>query len=633
MPRFERFQYRPLHGDLRGRTNPVAGPNDVADLRLLEILPETIHCPVDGQLICCRLVHENLFTYEDKTLQSLRKLEFTALSYTWGSTNKTRRIVVNGKEFWITENLFEALWHLRDARRVVCLWADAICINQDDMKEKAEQLRMMETIYLLATRVVCFLGRETEDFRLMLKFGSHLIETLDKLDPDRQISEEELTVIGLPPPSDLRWAALRRFLNRPWFTRKWIVQEFAFGNEVEMQCGDITFPSDWICRLVLEIFEKGLWNIKSSTDGHESLVMSSEHLFKTTFQCRFFIQQIMKARSSGGDATNPESEEGFTWGWLLYHTQTAQLTNPHDAIYSLLGIRHYIDRTYLPFSSYERPPEETFALCTAGMDWTKEKTINLLSIAGLPKRMANLHSWTPDWSYRSIRRPLDSGDWTGLYDASRAKVPEYQFSHDARTLSIQGNLIDTITQVTKPTWRKQESMSTADSQIFESILRLEKLTNHVDSYSTKENISDVYWKLLIGNRDESLKIAPDSYRGLYDEYRAYLAEKFDHSRNPLPGQPLSTFVTPKKFRPFAAAAARVCRGRKFCLTAKGYIGQVPSEAEAGDSVCIVKGESIPFVLSSVGSLWRLIGDAYIHGIMQGEALDWSGYKNEDIVLI
>jgi hypothetical protein len=42
---------------------------------------------------------------------------YEALSYTWDSEMLTRNISVNDSQLRITENLFEALRHLRDKRR------------------------------------------------------------------------------------------------------------------------------------------------------------------------------------------------------------------------------------------------------------------------------------------------------------------------------------------------------------------------------------------------------------------------------------------------------------------------------------------------------------------------------------
>ena len=58
-------------------------------------------------------------------------------------------------------------------------------------------------------------------------------------------------------------------------------------------------------------------------------------------------------------------------------------------------------------------------------------------------------------------------------------------------------------------------------------------------------------------------------------------------------------------------------------TAAGYIGMVPITAQTGDRIGLFKGGKVPLILRQVGdgSSWQLIGECYIHGVMQGEAFE------------
>lgn len=95
---------------------------------------------------------------------------FTALSYTWGAPDFSRRILLRndgdddddrgGKTtaFAITKNCEEALLHLRDHFDVRAIWVDAICINQADGAEKSGQIGLMLDIYRMARTVYVWLG-------------------------------------------------------------------------------------------------------------------------------------------------------------------------------------------------------------------------------------------------------------------------------------------------------------------------------------------------------------------------------------------------------------------------------------------------------------------------------------------
>ncbi|KAF2843218.1 HET-domain-containing protein, partial [Patellaria atrata CBS 101060] len=110
-------------------------------------------------------------------------LSYEALSYTWGChwytsgyknrppTERDRErdaqrstILCDGKLIWIRLNLYNALGRLFKTRgenqtqTYPKLWVDAICINQEDLDERAQQVALMGNIYASATRVIAWLG-------------------------------------------------------------------------------------------------------------------------------------------------------------------------------------------------------------------------------------------------------------------------------------------------------------------------------------------------------------------------------------------------------------------------------------------------------------------------------------------
>ncbi len=74
-------------------------------------------------------------------------ISYEALSYTWGGLEKPYTIEVSGKEMAVTKNLFQALQHLRLDGQDRILWVDAICIDQNNLKERGHQVGQMTYIY------------------------------------------------------------------------------------------------------------------------------------------------------------------------------------------------------------------------------------------------------------------------------------------------------------------------------------------------------------------------------------------------------------------------------------------------------------------------------------------------------
>jgi hypothetical protein len=71
------------------------------------------------------------------------------------------------------------------------------------------------------------------------------------------------------------------------------------------------------------------------------------------------------------------------------------------------------------------------------------------------------------------------------------------------------------------------------------------------------------------------------------------------------------------------AASKFCVGRKLFSIHQGMLGLGPSVLSEGDLCCILIGAPVPFILRPFGEQYKLVGEAYVHGAMKGEAMvDW-----------
>ena len=95
------------------------------DLRLLVILPGK-----EEDEVSCELYHTSFAAGP----------VYEALSYTWGTNLKTHVIRIGKEAQTVTENLSLALKALRYPDKKRTLWVDALCINQDDILERNQQV-------------------------------------------------------------------------------------------------------------------------------------------------------------------------------------------------------------------------------------------------------------------------------------------------------------------------------------------------------------------------------------------------------------------------------------------------------------------------------------------------------------
>lgn len=72
--------------------------------------------------------------------------------------------------------------------------------------------------------------------------------------------------------------------------------------------------------------------------------------------------------------------------------------------------------------------------------------------------------------------------------------------------------------------------------------------------------------------------------------------------------------------------------RRFCTTDTGLMGWAPERAIVTDMVCVILGARMPYILRKTGDTFQLVGHAYLHGVMEGEAFTLLDVPMQDIVL-
>lgn len=200
--------------------------------------------------------------------------DYEALSYTWGSASPSTALVVYSglissadpqpSVLQIGANLSEALRYLRlqDEGRV--LWIDALCINQMDLEERGHQVRNMAHIYSRARKVVAWLGPDHNDAVKALQGLQHVgeqVEITSSFYFARSPGASESTWHDPTEPvpfDDVFWAAVIDLIQRPWFSRVWVIQEIHIGNVNSfLRCGLHETPWSLFQRAVRCLAVKG----------------------------------------------------------------------------------------------------------------------------------------------------------------------------------------------------------------------------------------------------------------------------------------------------------------------------------------------------------------------------------------
>ena len=159
--------------------------------------------------------------------------KYYALSYVWGEGGRTETISVNGLDFYVTENLMFFLRRRRPFSNPLRYWIDAICINQSDMDEKAQQIPRMAEIYENASLVHAELGPATmeeesviENMKFLSKFMLNEIKRVrTENNGTLKLSEVRLPEKFVQRYDPTVWNNIGAFFGRPWWERAWVMQE------------------------------------------------------------------------------------------------------------------------------------------------------------------------------------------------------------------------------------------------------------------------------------------------------------------------------------------------------------------------------------------------------------------------
>jgi hypothetical protein len=204
------------------------------EIRLLTILPSAeLSAPINCQI-------------HITTLAQSPPPKYRALSYVWGDPRNTLEISLNNVSVQVTINLASALQHIRDKEEKVVLWADAICINQEDLDERSKQVQfVMDEVYKDAEEVLVWLGEESEDSDLAMSFMESWTTGKGQKSGDGGDASDLNEDLKLAFESAFDAAAetaVLTLLQRPFWTRLWVLQEIVVAQKVLIVCGHRRVP-------------------------------------------------------------------------------------------------------------------------------------------------------------------------------------------------------------------------------------------------------------------------------------------------------------------------------------------------------------------------------------------------------
>lgn len=624
-------------------------------------MDQTTRYPCDpiqpGQIRLCRFVQDGdyLSAILETTSINNPRPQYRALSYTWAldqnGAKKNWVIRIGDQYLPVLDSLQPFVQALRakgtllDGTR---WWIDSICIDQANTHERDEHVRCMRKTYQQAHEVIVWLGEQSDDSDCALDF-IHFLDAMDRAN----YSTEDMRRILKKDEYRAKWTALQNFFLRRWWTRVWTIQEFVIPSNISFWCGSQHISKDTLSSALIAANRCNTTGFKNPVAFHHAWTRR-----------RAWV--LYKAVLKPGESLN------LSLLALAAYFCSMDATDDRDRLYGLAGLatEHHaleinyswsVDEVYLRFA-------QSFV--------AKHKSLDILGFASLFTATpgSSLPSWVPDWRTRvqplvipllvsqssnsfvgNLRPPwaLRYGETVARYSASGTRPAQYSF--DGLTLVARGCVIDAIdglagSQASEMVQSSEQHLQRSDKapspmDILTSICRslvLDRKERYMQYPMPTEQFCHDFVHLCLPLISESQHAVPQEFQHWFQSTRLLrihgtsfekILRDIRHNCTDASTPNQDEWIQDSFYGRFFDIVERLAL--RLMTSRNGRIGMAPRNAEKGDVICILFGCSVPIVLRRSGhkDQYTVVGECYLDGHMEGEALEQSELLEETFRII
>ena len=563
-------------------------------IRLVELFSDTVNASLQCRIFTCCLNDAPLVSFE-------------ALSYVWGPQEPLYDLLcgdVQPRVLRIGPNLRDALLHLRFHPSVNAnprvLWVDRICINQDDIEERASQVQLMHAIYRRCRQGLVWLGMDDSNTEEAFNCARFIHKNgFDRWTPWESLAPFRSPAVSLADLKDYL-THLLSLTNRPWFERAWVFQEVILPSTVLLVCG----KSSMALECLEGSYDAAIGQGGGSLNGQAYLIFGTRKIEDT------FVKDA-------GRLPADDLEE------LLSSRRTVKMSEPRDYIFCLLGLfSPSVSHSLSP--NYSTSIKDLFTAVAKHIIRVSGKLRILCSVES-PKHIdgETFPSWVPDWraSLESLRNAHhDRQSWLS-HRATRESVLDYDPSSNGNRLHLYGILIGAVDQA----GRYNDFHSISDFNLGDMYGHTNQPITAALRQAQTLDFDYIYERISVKHLDrKSLAYYFDIPMKSRIRRRKCKQCPIAHT---MPILPMEKTGKKPALIDMATLHNENMRSRRFFTTDSRYIGFGPNCTVAGDQIFLLIGSDVPFVLRPAGNEFELVGACYVHGIMYGEGLCQNFYIN------
>jgi hypothetical protein len=605
-------------------------------------------------------------------------VKFEALSYTWDTSDSknegSKLIMLNGQRFSLTSNLHSLLRSRSSLFWERTIWVDAICINQGDVDEKSRQIRLMTKIYTKCDRTIAWL-RDPFDASLAVYMIRNIVESWEMYDR----SSQETFISLIPKALRPGWRAIARLLTNSYFSRVWIYQEVMLGNNFQFYIGGHYISFEYLNKAISAVNAVDADFSVSISDGNPVETWSYRSLASLRRHCGDAYSPPLVAllsKSAGFlKATDPRDK---IYGFLgIANDQAAKkITESTD-------YKKSIEAVFTEAASYLLNPSEDYCaspelaplvLSHAGIGFGGDRK-------GLPSWVPD---WTNQSSMRRILNLLEYS-FAGDEDINRMarrqgrsiiNIDKMKYAAGGKddflvkidrqdwTMTVDALYVDSISSIGEH-FEIGYTAADMDDWVCRSLMEFQSYDIRIPEGQSK---SEVFLRSLAADwADSEYPVNPEFYTWTKTWLRSKiekitsvrvaesLSRLLDEQNSPsgdvssetVIQSGLHTLASRNHLNNVKTRITDACRDRRFSITKSRRLCLVPPGSTKGDIVCVIRGVQTPFVIRravedasklshqdggaydsnimisnslAVGE-YVLVGECYVHGIMNGEAID------------
>jgi hypothetical protein len=540
--------------------------------------------------------------------------QYETLSYVWGSDVGQVPIAVSGHRMEISRSLSGALRQLQLPDRARLLWVDQICIDQQNLEEKADQVRLMSTIYTKCTRCIAWLGEVQEC--VPLADADAAVQLLRYLAAARRAQDPHAEPLA-PVVRDRFGAAVEAlaYIGPPqsqWWMRIWTVQEAALPENVVLQWGHFEMP--W--PTLQQASEAWVRYCLQPLDA-----MLAQHPAGTQVLRHFMTHVIWL------DIARLRCDDLFE---MIHRYRFREATNDRDKIYGLLGLCAHGRLPVTEMCDYSIPVPQVFSTLTQELILDR-KTLRPLTVT--PRQQSfeatpDIPTWALDLAFSGPQYSPDVYYLMHGYDEYTADeglgamdLQAIEGQIGQARLTLTGVQVDAIVQ-TQDGLRTGNVPDTSQMTMTEALLQ--------DWYAAAVGCP-------FSSRDLDGSASKDSYpEGAYDRAEAFARLVLGDVVRDGEQQPMrkaNADDVHKVWRIMTENPGEVdfetrrtiygmMANQNMFVTKTGLVGQGHTETRVGDQVWVFRGGRVPFVVrprrGEGEDGYTFVGQCFVQGVMRGE---------------